>query len=586
MEEWDIIATEYEKETEERRLELLSLRNTVRGDALREAQLKEVEEMLEREGLSEIAHSNASEQIAYLLVERTTLLEKLEIADQKLNSYSSIDRLCAAQLQVREDHPRLDFLLSEVEMKNAAKWWRSSSYCVLERQFVADGVGEVQRSVFCWFESRVLGALQEGVTTPFGQWRDQDKSWWTGSNICLDEISCRGVGTGTAWERRMAHDINQGLVGVLCSSCIGTNHLPSECWKLAWHGIIGFSWAIRTWRSRSEVVQCCVCQDVQHVEWRLPDSKSEFTNHCNNFPSLQRTSASRGLINVSHEKLQKDNALLDTEVSEFLQEREQINKLEQKHEDLCTDERMYEEEMAKVVFLEEQIKNLRDEQELLCSELLESNKKKEELEKQLKESKEEKRLLLEEIAQLKQDILTTREQGDSTLEETLRMNQGMVHRENRFLALQSSAGSLDGSVKQSLSDERFQQQEEKMQQLRQDLRRVQNLCSSAERELRYEREKNMDLQKQNLLLQQERTKVKAELKQARAKPSNATETCCSLSAQREKSQQKVKELEQELVKRFQADTPQSSLQEELAQEKSKTKLTDSIDYTEQNEDVP
>ncbi|KAM6236781.1 uncharacterized protein M6G45_013490 [Spheniscus humboldti] len=302
---------------------------------------------------------------------------------------------------------------------------------------------------------------------------------------------------------------------------------------------------------------------------RLPDSKSEFTNHCNNFPSLQRTSASRGLFNVSHEKLQKDNALLDTEVSEFLQEREQINKLEQKHEDLCTDERMYEEEMAKVVFLEEQIKNLRDEQELLCSELLESNKKKEELEKQLKESKEEKRLLLEEIAQLKQDILTTREQGDSTLEETLRMNQGMVHRENRFLALQSSAGSLDGSVKQSLSDERFQQQEEKMQQLRQDLRRVQNLCSSAERELRYEREKNMDLQKQNLLLQQERTKVKAELKQARAKPSNATETCSSLSAQREKSQQKVKELEQKLVKRFQADTPQSSLQEELAQEKSK-----------------
>lgn len=49
-----------------------------------------------------------------------------------------------------------------------------------------------------------------------------------------------------------------------------------------------------------------------------------------------------------------------------------------------------------------------------------------------------------------------------------------------------------------------------MQQLRQDLRRVQNLCSSAERELRYEREKNMDLQKQNLLLQQERTKVGTE----------------------------------------------------------------------------
>lgn len=49
-----------------------------------------------------------------------------------------------------------------------------------------------------------------------------------------------------------------------------------------------------------------------------------------------------------------------------------------------------------------------------------------------------------------------------------------------------------------------------MQQLRQDLRRVQNLCSSAERELRYEREKNIDLQKQNVLLQQECTKVQTE----------------------------------------------------------------------------
>ncbi|XP_075293400.1 uncharacterized protein LOC142363353 [Opisthocomus hoazin] len=166
----------------------------------------------------------------------------------------------------------------------------------------------------------------------------------------------------------------------------------------------------------------------------LPDSKSEFTSHCNDFPSLQRPSASRDLINVSHEKLQRNNALLDAE---------------------------------------------------------------------------------------------------------------------------------------SLSDERFRQQKEKMQQLWQDLRRVQNLCSSAERELRYEREKNVDLQKQNLLLQQECTKVKAELKQAQAKLSDTTETCCSLSAQWEKSQQKVKELEQELLKCSQAEKVQSSLQEKLAQEKSK-----------------
>ncbi|XP_010010661.1 PREDICTED: coiled-coil domain-containing protein 30-like, partial [Nestor notabilis] len=265
------------------------------------------------------------------------------------------------------------------------------------------------------------------------------------------------------------------------------------------------------------------------------------------------------LINISHEKLQKGNALLDPEVSELLQEREQTNNLEQTREDLCTDEKREEE----------QVKNLRDEQELLCSELLDSNKKREELEKQLKESNEDKQLLLEELAQLNQGVLATREQGDSAPGETLRMNQGLAHKGNRLPVSQSSAGSLDGNIKQGLTQERFQQQQEKLQQLRQDLRRVQNLCSSAERELRYEREKNVDLRKQNVLLQQECTKVKAELKQARAKLLDTTETCSSLTAQWEKSQQKVKELEQELLKCSQADKLQGSLQEKLAQEKSK-----------------
>ncbi|NXI51457.1 CCD30 protein, partial [Chloroceryle aenea] len=145
--------------------------------------------------------------------------------------------------------------------------------------------------------------------------------------------------------------------------------------------------------------------------------------------------------------------------------------------------------------------------------------------------------------------------------------------DKEILALRARVQKLDLERKAfldlSLSEERFQQQEEKMQQLRQDLRRVQNLCGSAERELRYEREKNVDLQKQNLLLQQECTKVKAELKQARAKLSDTTETCSSLSAQWEKSQQKVKELEQELLKCSQADKAQSNLQEKLAREKSK-----------------
>ncbi|NWI54189.1 CCD30 protein, partial [Calyptomena viridis] len=156
------------------------------------------------------------------------------------------------------------------------------------------------------------------------------------------------------------------------------------------------------------------------------------------------------------------------------------------------------------------------------------------------------------------------------------LQEAMEHNtrlDKEILALRARVQTLDlerkAFLELALAQERFQQQEEKLQQLRQDLRRVQNLCSSAERELRYEREKNCDLQKQNLLLQQECTKVKAELKQARAKLSDTTDTCSSLSAQWERSQQKVRELEQELSKCSQADKLQSSLRDRLAQEKSR-----------------
>uniref|UniRef100_A0A452QW95 Coiled-coil domain containing 30 n=1 Tax=Ursus americanus TaxID=9643 RepID=A0A452QW95_URSAM len=57
-----------------------------RGRNERKVQIKEVEEMLYQEGLSEIALSSPNEQIAYLLVERRTLLRKLETGGPKPES--------------------------------------------------------------------------------------------------------------------------------------------------------------------------------------------------------------------------------------------------------------------------------------------------------------------------------------------------------------------------------------------------------------------------------------------------------------------------------------------------------------------
>ncbi|XP_074748765.1 coiled-coil domain-containing protein 30 isoform X3 [Strix uralensis] len=700
MEERDAITTEYEKENEQLRLELTRLQ------LQQEAQLKEVEEMLEQEGLFEIAHSNASEQIAYLLVERTALLEKLEMADQKLNSPSYTDRLRAAQLQDEFDHIHQTLedeqqqhestqltgealnksYREELEREQASRAQIEQELDEATQRLLA-AQEEIQRltdelDAQRKEQNKIQSASWSALPAPESrgergdEWRERDrtelqKAMEHNSRLDKEILTLRARVQTLDLERKAFLDLVEQLKEEICEYQKSEKQglplpAPAETEEVAASslqgtkdegGIEGVCVSGKAGSDRedryqgSEMLHKRCREVIENIEGRnsqllhrlkkLEQEHEDLVEHNEELESIlgetqlqtkqkdqfeseveglhrKITSLETELLEVQKNKtemsgeeqassgaqemremlescqetieklgshlgerrewrkqlaseleLLREDLKAEKKVSELLREKEQINKVEQKHEDLCTDEKTYEEQMAKVVILEEQVKNLRDEQELLCSELLESNKKREELEKQLKESNEEKRLLLEEIAQLKQDILTTRDQGDSTLRETLRINQGMAHRDNRFLVSQSSAGSLDGSVKQSLSNERFQQQEEKMQQLQQNLRRVQNLCSSAERELRYEREKNIDLQKQNLLLQQECTKVKAELKQTQAKLSDTTETCSSLSAQWEKSQQKVKELEQELLKCSQADKLQSSLQEKLAQEKSK-----------------
>ncbi|XP_066838269.1 coiled-coil domain-containing protein 30 isoform X2 [Anser cygnoides] len=668
-EERDNVITEYEKENEHLRDELMRLQ------LQQEAQLKEVKEMLEQEGLSEIAHSNASEQIAYLLVERTMLLEKLEITDQKLNSHSYVDRLCAAQLQDEFDHIHQtleDELQQQCKSMQHAEETINESYREeLEREQasrvrVERELAEATQKLLVahkgirrltdeldtqkkeqskiqtasWSALQVPESWEEGVQ----EWRKSDrtalqKAMEHNSRLDKEILALRARVQTLDLERKAFLDLVEQLKEEICEYQKGEKQgfslsTPVETEELSMLQLQGTKDEGRVegdhtsgkagsdqedrYQSSETLHKRCrevieniegrnsqLLHKLQKLEQEHEDlverneelesilgetqiqtkqEKEQFESeveglHRKMLESCQETIEKLGSQLgerrewrkqfASELELLREDLKAEKKASELVQESEQISKLEQQHEDLCTDEKTHEEQMAKVVFLEEQIQNLTDEQELVRSELLESNKKREELEKQLKENNGEKQLLLEEIAKLKQDILTTREQRDSTAEETLRMNQGTANRDNRFLVSQSSAGSLNGSIKQSLSEERFQQQEEKVQQLRQDLRRVQNLCSSAERELRYEREKNIDLQKQNLLLQQECTKVKAELKQARAKLSDATETCSSLSAQLEKSQQKVKELEQELLKCSHADKLQSSLQEKLAQEKSK-----------------
>ncbi|XP_058849404.1 coiled-coil domain-containing protein 30-like isoform X2 [Acipenser ruthenus] len=115
----------------------------------------------------------------------------------------------------------------------------------------------------------------------------------------------------------------------------------------------------------------------------------------------------------------------------------------------------------------------------------------------------------------------------------------------------------------------LQQMGEECRQLKQDLQRTQNLFSSAERELRYEREKNLDQKRHGALLEQENTKVKAELKQAQSRLAGVEQASASLSAELESSQQRGRELDLELLHRTESGRVQRSLQEELRAESSR-----------------
>ncbi|KAJ8388973.1 hypothetical protein AAFF_G00125340 [Aldrovandia affinis] len=161
----------------------------------------------------------------------------------------------------------------------------------------------------------------------------------------------------------------------------------------------------------------------------------------------------------------------------------------------------------------------------------------------------------------------------STLEEERRLAS------QHQLALQAQIGegrpgpSLESSNLQS-QDAVLQQRAEECKQARQDLQRTQNLFTSAERELRYEREKGLDIKRHNALLEQEKMKVCAELKQAQVKLAQLEQSGAGQRAELEALQQRSRELELELSRSSQSRHATSGLQEELSAERARVIATD------------
>ncbi|KAJ0036480.1 hypothetical protein NQD34_005157, partial [Periophthalmus magnuspinnatus] len=133
------------------------------------------------------------------------------------------------------------------------------------------------------------------------------------------------------------------------------------------------------------------------------------------------------------------------------------------------------------------------------------------------------------------------------------------------LALQAQLGEAQAHVKSQ--DSVLNQRAEEARQMKQDLQRAQSLFTSAERELRYEKEKNMDIKKHNTLLEQEKLKLCAELKQLQTKLIHTEQSVQSQVSEYSRQQNKIRELELELARSTSNRSATTSLQEELQAER-------------------
>ncbi|KAM6924399.1 uncharacterized protein ccdc30 [Xenentodon cancila] len=135
------------------------------------------------------------------------------------------------------------------------------------------------------------------------------------------------------------------------------------------------------------------------------------------------------------------------------------------------------------------------------------------------------------------------------------------------IALQAQVHEAQTHIKSQ--DSLLSQKAEEAKQMKQDLQRVQSLFTSAERELRYEKEKNMDLKRHNTLMDQEKLKLCAELQQAQTKLVQVEQKVHSQAAECERRQQKIRELELELARNSTNRSATTSLQEDLQTERAR-----------------
>ncbi|XP_032287268.1 coiled-coil domain-containing protein 30 isoform X3 [Phoca vitulina] len=241
---------------------------------------------------------------------------------------------------------------------------------------------------------------------------------------------------------------------------------------------------------------------------------------------------------LAQEKLEQIHQPLQREHEKYQEPVQQSEKnlSESRNEDLEKDktsqnclERNAEQAAERLRMAQEEIRRLTDElqgrekeQSKLDSALekaqLEIEKLKENLTKlkendsvDLQKAREHNQRLDEEILALRNRVRSL-DSEKKVLEEVVGRLKGEIYesQENKQLGNHSHGKTVGAEQKEQYpsSGEKLKyQRQEDVQQLRQNFHRLQILCNSAEKELRYDRGKNLDLKQHNSLLQEESIKI-------------------------------------------------------------------------------
>ncbi|XP_074161574.1 coiled-coil domain-containing protein 30 isoform X4 [Sminthopsis crassicaudata] len=581
-EEREALTHDFEKESERLQLEFKELQ------LQQEIELKEIEEMLDQEGLSEIAQSSPSEQIAYLLVERTTLLEKLELADPKLNSYNPVGNgLQGAHLKDEFEQIHIE---DEFQKQEFLHWPKETLNKPPNEEVEKEK--NIQGKLKSSMEEEAARRLKEAheeicrLTEKLDAKEKEHNKLELALSSAQLEIKVLKENFNTLKENESTnlqeakqhnHELDRDILAL-------RNHIQKDseikmCVELDKKKEIVSKDNYEAERSEKS-------DDIFHkrCEKMIEEQKFKYTDLLHKFQKLEhehehlveRNEELELLLGETQNQTKEERKHFEYHVEKL---QRKVLKVSQQCEHLkqlamgvkaADDNEMTNPGVSKDHILEEPSQSLRGENQQPCPELAESSRQMDMLKEPMKGDTYPKEMEREEHPQQEQEVNAERQQFNSKSEEE-KLREELNQLSKHFLHSPSSGDSSDDSSKQSSIDKklRYQHQGEEMQKLQQNLQRVQTLCSSAERELQFERTKSFDLKQHNNLLQEENIKIKAELKQAQKKLLDSTKMCSSVTANWEGSQQKVRDLEQEILKQSKNIQSQNSLYEKLAQEKTR-----------------